>query len=122
MGRRYPNPSGTGMRFNFSSTLGMSKVTDKYMRIGYGEGKTCPHPATLPCLETNPNFLKAASFQFFKFKQPITLTTRRGSLGISEQPPLSRFGQVSKNHEHLYSRSEHEVRHSLLQRGRTQSV
>ena len=30
----------------------MSKVTCKYMRVGYGdgEGKTRPHPAPLPCL------------------------------------------------------------------------
>jgi len=41
---------GTGMRFNFSSQLGMSRVTCKYMGIGDGdeEGKTRPHP--LPCL------------------------------------------------------------------------
>ncbi|KEH25821.1 transmembrane protein, putative [Medicago truncatula] len=51
-GRGYPNPSGTAMRFNFSSPLGMGRVTGKYMRIGYGdgEGKTRPHPAPLPCL------------------------------------------------------------------------
>jgi len=48
----YPNPSGTGMRFNFSSSLGMGRVTGKYMRIGFrdGEGKTSPHPAPLSCL------------------------------------------------------------------------
>ena len=52
MGRGYPNPLGTGMGFNFSSPLGMGRVTGKYMRIGYGdgEGKTRPHPAPLPCL------------------------------------------------------------------------
>jgi len=39
----------TGMWFNFSSPLGMSRVTGKYMRIGYGNGEcqTRPHPA--PC-------------------------------------------------------------------------
>jgi len=44
--------SGTGMRFNFSSPLGMGRVAGKYMRIGYGdgEGKTRAHPALLPCL------------------------------------------------------------------------
>jgi len=52
MGRGYPNPSGTGMGFNFSSPLGMGRITGKYMRIGYGDGecKTRPHPAPLPCL------------------------------------------------------------------------
>jgi len=41
-----PNPSGIGMRFNFSSPLDMGRVTGKYVRIGYGdgEGKTCPPP------------------------------------------------------------------------------
>jgi len=52
MGRGYPNPSGTWMRFNFSSPLGMSRITGKDMRIGYenGECKTRPHPASLSCL------------------------------------------------------------------------
>jgi len=52
MGRGYQNPSGTEMRFDFSSTLGMCRVTGKYIGIGYGdgEGKTRPHPAPLPCL------------------------------------------------------------------------
>jgi len=36
MGRGYPNLSGMGMRFTFSSPLGMGRVTSKYMRIGYG--------------------------------------------------------------------------------------
>jgi len=46
MGRGYPNPLGTVMGFNFSSPLGMSRVTGKYMRIEYGDGecKTRPHP------------------------------------------------------------------------------
>jgi hypothetical protein len=41
MGREYPNPLGTGMRFNFSSPLNMCKVTSKYLGVGYriGEGK-----------------------------------------------------------------------------------
>ncbi|KEH22005.1 hypothetical protein MTR_7g029010 [Medicago truncatula] len=39
MGWGYPNPSGTRMRFNFSSLLGMGRVTGKYMRIGYGDGE-----------------------------------------------------------------------------------
>jgi len=52
MGWGYPNPSGMGMRFTFSSTLGMGRVTGKYMRIGYGDGecKTRPRPTSLPCL------------------------------------------------------------------------
>jgi len=52
MRRGYLNPSGTGMRFNFSSPLDMGRVTGKYMRIGYGDGEcqTRPHPAPLPCL------------------------------------------------------------------------
>ena len=45
MGRRYPNMSGTGMRFDFSFPLGMGRVTGKYMGVGYEdrEGKTRPH-------------------------------------------------------------------------------
>jgi len=44
MRRGYLNPSGTRMRFNFSSLLG------KYMRIEYGdeEGKTCLRPIAMP--------------------------------------------------------------------------
>ncbi|KEH42221.1 hypothetical protein MTR_1g064310 [Medicago truncatula] len=66
MGRGYPNPSGTGMGFNFSFPLGMGRVTGKYMRIGYGdgEGKTRPHPASLPCLKAslaNPGASQLAS-------------------------------------------------------------
>jgi hypothetical protein len=40
---------GTGMGFNFSSPLGMGRVTGKYIQIGYGdgEGKTRPHPAPI---------------------------------------------------------------------------
>jgi len=46
MGRGYPNTSQTRMRFDFLSPLDMSRVEDKYMVVGYGdgEGKTCPHP------------------------------------------------------------------------------
>lgn len=49
---RSPNPSETGMRFDFSSPLNMNRVTGKYMRIGYGDGedKTRLHPALLSCL------------------------------------------------------------------------
>lgn len=52
MGRGYPNPSETGMRFDFSSPLDTSGVIGKYMGVGYGnrEGKTHPHPTSLPCL------------------------------------------------------------------------
>ncbi|KEH17472.1 hypothetical protein MTR_0013s0270 [Medicago truncatula] len=50
----YPNPLGTGMEFNFTSMLGMGKVTGKHMGVGDGDGdwqgKTRPHPAPLPCL------------------------------------------------------------------------
>jgi len=58
-GRGYPNPSGTGMRFNFSSPLGIGRVTSKYMRIRYedGEGKTRHHPAPLPCLVVGDNII-----------------------------------------------------------------
>jgi len=58
MRRGYLNPSGMGMGFTFSSPLGMSWVTGKYMRIGYGDGecKTRPHPAPLPCLIVMPFF------------------------------------------------------------------
>ena len=52
MGRGYPNLSRTGMKVDFSSPLGMSRVMDKYMGVGYGdgEGKTRPYPAPLSCL------------------------------------------------------------------------
>ena len=52
MGQEYPKPLRTGMRFNFSSQLGMSKVTGKYMGVGDEdeEGKTRPHPTPLPYL------------------------------------------------------------------------
>jgi hypothetical protein len=52
MGRGYLNLSGTGMRFNFSSLLDMSRVTSKYLGVGYGdgEGKTHPHPSQLSSL------------------------------------------------------------------------
>jgi len=59
MRRGYLNPLGTGMRFDFSSPLGMGMVTNKYMRVGYGdrEGKIRPHPAPFPCLgSSNPLF------------------------------------------------------------------
>jgi len=51
-GAGIPEPVGDGMRFNFSSMLGMDRVTSKYMRIRYVDGKckTRPHPASLPCL------------------------------------------------------------------------
>jgi len=51
-GRGYSHPSGTIMRFNFSSSLGTGRVMNKYMRIGYEdeECKTRPHLAPLPCL------------------------------------------------------------------------
>jgi len=35
----YPNLSGTGMRFDFSSPLIMDRVTSIYMGVGYGDGK-----------------------------------------------------------------------------------
>lgn len=47
---------------------------------------------------------------------------RRCSLGRSEQPLSSRFGQTSKNCEHLSSRFEHQVSLILLQRWKTQSI
>jgi len=52
MGRGYPNPPGMGMRFNFSSPLGMGRIMGKYIRIRYedGECKIRHHPAPLQCL------------------------------------------------------------------------
>ena len=46
MGLGYPNPSETGMRFDFLSLLGMGRIAGKYMVVGYGdgEGKTYLHP------------------------------------------------------------------------------
>jgi len=54
MGRGYLNPSGTWMRFDFSSPLDMSRITDKNIEVGYGdgEGKTYPKPAQLSCLNS----------------------------------------------------------------------
>nr|ABN08399.1 hypothetical protein MtrDRAFT_AC155896g14v2 [Medicago truncatula] len=40
MWREYPNPLGMRMRFNLSSLLGMGKVTDKYLRVDMGMGKS----------------------------------------------------------------------------------
>jgi len=53
MERGYPNPSRTGMRFDFSSPLGMGRVTYKYMGEEYGdmEDKIHPHPCPLPCIK-----------------------------------------------------------------------
>ena len=45
MRRGYPNPLGTEMRFDFSSPLGMARVTGKYMEVGYG-GKVKLAPTT----------------------------------------------------------------------------
>jgi len=40
-----------GMGFNFSSMLGMGRVTGKYVRIGYGDGEGKTRlPPPLPCL------------------------------------------------------------------------
>jgi len=46
MGKRYPNPLETGMRFNFSFPLNMGRITCKYMRVENEdeEGKTLVHP------------------------------------------------------------------------------
>jgi len=38
------------MRFNFSSPLGIGRVTGKYTGVGDGDGETRLHPAPLPCL------------------------------------------------------------------------
>jgi len=52
MGWVYPNSLGMEMSFDFSSPLGRSRVTGKYIGVGYGdrEGKTNPQSAPLPCL------------------------------------------------------------------------
>jgi len=39
MRQEYPNPFGTGMRFNFSSPLSMGRVMGKYIGVGDEEGK-----------------------------------------------------------------------------------
>jgi len=39
MGRGYLNPSGMGMRFDFSSPFDMGRVMGKYLRVEYGERK-----------------------------------------------------------------------------------
>jgi len=50
----YLNPSKTRMRFDFLSLLDMSKVTNKYMCIGYEDekGKIYPYTTPLTCLNT----------------------------------------------------------------------
>jgi len=70
MGRGYSNPSGTGMRFNLSSPLGMDMVAGKYMRIGYGDGecKTHLHPAPLPCLEIRENVFAKRDITFWRLQ------------------------------------------------------
>jgi len=35
----YQNPSGTGMEFDFSSSLVMSRVIGKYLGVEYEDGK-----------------------------------------------------------------------------------
>lgn len=50
MEHRYPNPSETGRRFNFSFPLGIDKIIDKYMRINDKEGKFRLHLIPLSCL------------------------------------------------------------------------
>jgi len=44
--------AGTGMGRGYPTPLGTGRVTGKYLWIRYrdGEGKTCPHPTSLPCL------------------------------------------------------------------------
>lgn len=70
MGMRqgYPNPSETGMRFDFSSPMNICRVTYKYMRIRYGdgEGKTCPQPTPLPYLGGNNTFKTLFTISMFK--------------------------------------------------------
>ena len=44
------NLLGTGMRFDFPSSLGIGRETSKYMRIEDGECKTHLSPASLSCL------------------------------------------------------------------------
>ena len=60
MWRRYPNTLETRMRFNFSSPLGMDKVTSKYMEVGDGdgEGKTRPCLALMSCLGPPNTFIR----------------------------------------------------------------
>jgi len=47
MRREYPNPLGTGLRFNFLSPLDMDRVTGKYMGVGDEDGKA-KHVSTPP--------------------------------------------------------------------------
>ena len=59
-GTGIPELVGNENGFNFSSPLGMGRVTGKYIRIGYGDGecKTRPHPAPMPCLVSTTSFLE----------------------------------------------------------------
>jgi len=48
--RKYLNPSGTRMKFNFSFPLDIARIAGKYITIEYGdrECKTCPRPIAMP--------------------------------------------------------------------------
>jgi len=73
MRMRYPNPSETGIRFNFLAPLSMGRVTDKYMRIGDGdgEGKIRPLPAPLSYLNMNNSEYYKKEFILFLFTKII---------------------------------------------------
>jgi len=85
MGWEYPNPSETGMRFDFSSPLRIGRVTGKYMRVEYGngEGKTRPHPAM-------PNLF----FIFFERAMPSYII----EIYISSLMLLDMRGTLEKNY------------------------
>ena len=66
MRREYPNPLGTRVRFNFSSPLNMSRITNKYMRVGDGDGvRQNPSPPRPIAMLTYISFYKITKTLFF---------------------------------------------------------
>jgi len=47
-----PEPVGDGDEIRFLIPMDMARVTGKYVKVGYrdGKGKTRPHPISLSCL------------------------------------------------------------------------
>jgi len=81
MGREYPNPLGTEMGFNFSSPLGMRRVTGKYMGVEDEdrEGKTRPHPVLFSCLPSPTSYPPNKPVNTIKFKEEHTHSCHRNA-------------------------------------------
>ena len=61
---RIPKPIGDADEIQFLIPLGMGRVMSKYMGVenGDGEGKTRPHPAPLPCLDSSDSVIEKQVF------------------------------------------------------------